>query len=278
MLHYRSSAPVTNRGQGLPFFAMSDGPTLRSVHAQVRRPVREPLANLSAARASERPCPQRLSAHLRGPKPSGVFPARGRCMRCIIAVIVQRQSFDAEYVRRLINSDPETERDFASYFGELLAIKLRSRLRAPEVIQDVTQETFLRVLRTLRESGIENPEALGSFVNSVCTNVLFEVYRAQSRVADPVEDRISDEIGADAAMADEEVRTQVRSVLSELPEKDRKILRWLFFDERDKGEVCRVLQVDREYLRVLVHRAKQRFRNDYLRRVATKTNPATPMG
>ena len=199
-------------------------------------------------------------------------------MRCIIAVIVQRQSFDADYVRRLINSDPETERDFASYFGELLAIKLRSRLRAPEVIQDVTQETFLRVIRTLRESGIENPEALGSFVNSVCTNVLFEVYRAQSKVADPVEDRISDEIGADAAMADEEVRTQVRSVLSELPEKDRKILRWLFFEERDKGEVCRVLQVDREYLRVLVHRAKQRFRNDYLRRVATKTNPATPMG
>jgi len=99
-------------------------------------------------------------------------------MRCIIAVIVQRQSFDADYVRRLINSDPETERDFASYFGELLAIKLRSRLRAPEVIQDVTQETFLRVLKTLRESGIENPEALGSFVNSVCTNVLFEVYRA----------------------------------------------------------------------------------------------------
>jgi len=199
-------------------------------------------------------------------------------MRCIIAVIVQRQSFDADYVRRLINSDPETERDFASYFGELLAIKLRSRLRAPEVIQDVTQETFLRVIRTLRESGIENPEALGSFVNSVCTNVLFEVYRAQPKVADPVKDRISDEIGADTAMADEEVRTQVRSVLSELPEKDRKILRWLFFDERDKAEVCRVLQVDREYLRVLVHRAKQRFRNDYLRRVATKANPATPMG
>jgi RNA polymerase sigma-70 factor (ECF subfamily) len=191
---------------------------------------------------------------------------------------VQRKSFDAEYVRRLIHSDPETESDFVAYFGELLAIKLRSRLRAPEQIQDVAQETFLRVLRTIRQSGIDNPEALGSFVNSVCTNVLFEVYRAQSRVADPIEDRVSAEIPADSALADEEERTQVRSVLSELPEKDRRILRWLFFDERDKGEVCRVLQVDREYLRVLVHRAKQRFRTDYLRRVATKTNRATPMG
>lgn len=190
---------------------------------------------------------------------------------------MQRQIFDAEYVRRLTNSDPETESDFASYFGQLLAIKLRSRLRSPDLIQDVTQETFLRVLRTLRQSGIDNPEALGAFVNSVCNNVLFEAYRAQSRVADPVEDRVSEEIPADSAMAGEEERTQVRSVLSELPEKDRKILRWLFFEERDKGEVCRVLQVDREYLRVLLHRAKQRFRTDYLRRVATKGNRATPI-
>ena len=204
--------------------------------------------------------------------------ARGPALACIITIIVQRKSFDAEYVRRLIHSDPKTERDFVAYFGELLAIKLHSRLRAPELIQDVTQETFLRVLRTLRQSGIDCPEALGSFVNSVCTNVLFEVYRAQSRVAGPVEDRVSEEIPADTALAGEEERTQVRSVLSELPEKDRKILRWLFFDERDKGEVCRVLQVDREYLRVLVHRAKQRFRTGYLRRVATKVNPATPMG
>jgi len=133
-------------------------------------------------------------------------------MRCIIAIIVQRKSFDAAYVRRLIHSDPDTEREFVAYFGELMAVKLRSRLRAPELIQDVTQETFLRVLRTLRESGIDNPEALGAFVNSVCTNVLFEVYRAQSRVTDPVGDRVSEEIPADSALAGEE-----EDVFSEIP-------------------------------------------------------------
>ena len=199
-------------------------------------------------------------------------------VRCIIANIVQRQTFDADYVQRLINSDSATEHAFVAYFGELLSLKLRSRLRSPELIQDVTQETFLRVLKTLRQSGLDNPEALGSFVNSVCNNILFEAYRAQARVADPLEDRASDDVPADTTMVEEEERTQVRSVLSELPEKDRKLLRWLFFEERDKGEVCRVLQVDREYLRVLVHRAKQRFRTDYLRRVATKTGRATPMG
>ena len=68
-----------------------------------------------------------------------------------MANIVQRQSFDGDYVRRLINSDGATEQAFVAYFGELLSIKLRSRLRSPDLIQDVTQETFLRVLKTLRQ-------------------------------------------------------------------------------------------------------------------------------
>jgi RNA polymerase sigma-70 factor (ECF subfamily) len=190
---------------------------------------------------------------------------------------VQRQSFDADYLHRLSQSDSETERDFVAYFTELLAIKLRSRLRSADQIRDVIQETFLRVLKTLRSSGMDNPQALGSFVNSVCNNVLFEVYRAQSRFTEPLEDRPGDDLAAEDALVNEEERTQVRRVLNELPEKDRKILRWLFFDERDKGEICRILHVDREYLRVLVHRAKLRFRDDFLKRAATKTRRASPM-
>jgi RNA polymerase sigma-70 factor (ECF subfamily) len=40
-------------------------------------------------------------------------------------------------------------------------------------------------------------------------------------------------------------------------------LRWLFFEERDKDEICRELNVDRGYLRVLLHRAKVRFRERF---------------
>jgi RNA polymerase sigma-70 factor (ECF subfamily) len=190
---------------------------------------------------------------------------------------VQRQTFDAEYVQRLCKSDCETERDFVAYFTELLAVKLRSRLRSPDQIQDVVQETFARVLKSIRTSGVENPAALGSFVNSTCNNVLFEFYRSQARFGPPPEDRPGDDPAPEQSMADEQERHEVRRIMSQLPEKDRTILRWLFFDERDKEEVCRILNVDREYLRVLLHRAKLRFRDDYLRRSATKYNRATPM-
>jgi RNA polymerase sigma-70 factor, ECF subfamily len=196
--------------------------------------------------------------------------------RSIIAFIVQRQTFDSGYVQRLAQADPETERDFTAYFGELLSIKLRSRLRSPELVEDATQETFLRVLRTLRGNGIDNPEALGSFVNSVCNNVLFELYRQQSRLTEEPVDRPSPADPVEAELVTAEERRDVRQVLSELPEKDSLILRWLFFDERKKEEICRTLGVDREYLRVLVHRAKNRFRADWLKRTATKIVRSSP--
>ena len=180
---------------------------------------------------------------------------------------MQRQSFDALYLERLTNADDATERDFAAYFGQLLDIKLRSRLRAVHLIEDVKQETFLRVLKALRQKHtIANPQALGSFVNSVCNNVLFELYRSEAKIADPPEDRAADGPDAEAGMVDEEDRNEVRRILDEMPEKDRKILRWLFFEERDKNSICTLLGVDREYLRVLVHRAKLKFRSDYVKR------------
>ena len=43
------------------------------------------------------------------------------------------------------------------------------------MIEDIRQETFLRVLVTLRRKhGLEHPERLGAFVNSVCNNVFLE--------------------------------------------------------------------------------------------------------
>ena len=46
-------------------------------------------------------------------------------------------------------------------------------------------------------------------------------------------------------------------LLSRLPPKERQLLTWLFFEGRDKDRICGDLQVDRDYLRVLLHRAER---------------------
>ena len=55
----------------------------------------------------------------------------------------------------------------------------------------------------------------------------------------------------------------MRNALAALPEKERELLRWLFFEDRDKDLICKELNVDRNYLRVLLHRAKARFRQQF---------------
>jgi RNA polymerase sigma-70 factor (ECF subfamily) len=176
-------------------------------------------------------------------------------------------SFDGAYLRRLIAEDPETERHFTRYFGDLLQMKLRSRLRSAAQVEDARQETFVRVLMTLKKKGgLSSPESLGAFVNSVCNNVLFEMYRSNAR-ATPLEDEQSEpETGEPSAewqvMKDEE-RARVREAIAGLPQRDKDLIRWLFFEERDKDDVCRELNIDRDYLRVLFHRARQRFRERF---------------
>lgn len=52
----------------------------------------------------------------------------------------------------------------------------------------------------------------------------------------------------------------VREILKKLPARDCQIRRLVFLEEAEKDEVYRICQVDRHYLRVLLHRAKNRFR------------------
>jgi len=181
-------------------------------------------------------------------------------------VRLERYAFDSEYIRRLVSHDAETEQHFTRYFGELLVLKLRRRLRSAAQIEDAKQETFLRVLAVLKKKGgLETAESLGAFVNGVCNNVLFELYRSNARTAPLDEDHDPPETraGADAALIAGEDRERVREALNGLPKRDKDLLTWLFFEERDKDEICREMQIDRNYLRVLVHRAKNQFRERF---------------
>jgi len=176
---------------------------------------------------------------------------------------VELYLFDKEYVDRLRNGDRITEQHFVSYFGQILGIMLRARRLPPERVDDVRQETFARVLVTLRRDGVRQPERFGAFVNSICKNVLREnardSYRNQPLEAGHLEtpDTIVDiEKGAISAQTKE----HVRAILSALAPRDRELLRAVFLEEGDKDDVCRRLGVDRDYLRVRLHRAKERFR------------------
>ena len=184
-------------------------------------------------------------------------------------------TFDASYVSKLREGDAPTEQHFITYFSELILLKLRSRLRSQEQIEDVKQETFSRTLSLIRsEGGVRHAERLGPLVNSICNNVLMEQYRSSNRV-EALEDEAAERLvetrpNALNMVISDETRKLVRHVLNGLNERDRSLLKAVFLEEQDKDEVCTELGVDRDYLRVLLHRAKASFRVMYSKKVDGK--------
>ena len=185
------------------------------------------------------------------------------------------QEFDESYLKRLRSGDPQTEEDFVAYFGELVRCKLRSRVAAPQVVEELRKETFNRVLVALCSEGkLLQPKQLASFVNSVCNNVLLEYYRSSPRsnsvtneARKSPRDRFIDLtavrdkfIELKAISAPKEWEEKMRQILDELPERDRRLLKEIFSDEKhDKDLVFVELGVDSGYLTVLLHRIKQLF-------------------
>jgi len=186
--------------------------------------------------------------------------------------ILQFENFDEAYLARLRAGDPHTELHFASYFSKLIQIKLRSRLYSREAAEDVRQETFSRFFIALHAGKIQHPDRLGSYVNSMCNNVLLEQYRSAARDnsndddnSNPENELPAKDANALERLEEQEVVRKVRETLEELPERDRRLLREIFLEERDKDDVCRDFDVKREYLRVLLLRAKEKFATRYRR-------------
>ncbi len=178
---------------------------------------------------------------------------------------VELYSFDDKYMERLQGKDPATEDHFYDYFGTLLRITLRSRKLPADAIKEIQQETFSRVLEAVHKGEVRQPECLGAFVNSVGKNVLLEYYRKLTREQHADLDAADGPDGnadLEAQTIAEENSQRVRATLDQLPRRHRAVLRAVLLD-RDKDEVCRELGITREYLRVLMHRAAESFRDLY---------------
>lgn len=177
---------------------------------------------------------------------------------------MQFEHLSEDYLLKLAASDEEAIRHFTTYFGTLILIKLRARMLPPLAIDEIRQETYLRVFAAIRKpQGIRDGRKLGAFVNSVCNHVLSEYYRQGAKYLAVDSEKFEDlpaEDDTESAVLLRERQKTVHAVMGTLPERDRAILNAVFLEERDKDGVCRQFGIDRGYLRVLVHRAKAAFR------------------
>lgn len=130
-------------------------------------------------------------------------------------------------------------------------------------VDDLVQETLSRFIRAAQRDQIRNTEEFGAFINGVCRNVILEHRRRVKR-----EPTLDDEarVPETAVRPDAEVlemRDAIDHSLKELADRDRAILKALYLDGREKDEICTEWKMTDAQFRVVLFRAKERFRRVY---------------
>lgn len=130
-------------------------------------------------------------------------------------------------------------------------------------VDDLVQESLARFFRAEQRQLIRNTDEFGAFLNGVCRNVILEYRRRMRRepIADP--DLPVPDAGVRPEAEILEMRDSIDHGLAELAERDRLILRALYLEGREKSEICEQWGMSDAQFRVVLFRAKERFRRVY---------------
>lgn len=173
-------------------------------------------------------------------------------------------------VRRIASGDPAAEGELVERYSRGLLFLLR-RL-APELAEDLHQETFRIVLERLRRRELDEPEGLAGFLRGIARNlVIAERRKTARRRTEADEEELAQAVSPapgqlSAVLLDEEAET-VRQLIRELPtERDRHLLLRFYVTEEDKETLCADLGLDSLHFNRVLFRARQRFKELLLER------------
>jgi RNA polymerase sigma-70 factor (ECF subfamily) len=133
--------------------------------------------------------------------------------------------------------------------------------------EDLVQETLTRFVAALSQDALRNPDRPGAFLNGICNNVILE-YRRGARRERVYSADLPEAVQAVApALEWLEARDAIDVVLPLLSDRDRAVLRGFYLEEKSKEELCHETGISDANLRVILFRAKERFRKIYRERV-----------
>ncbi len=130
-------------------------------------------------------------------------------------------------------------------------------------VDDIVQESIVRLLRAAQSGKMLKCESVGPFLNGIAQNVIQEYRRRWTR--DGAMPETVPDSADQRAMHSEvyELHDAIVSGIQQLSPRDREILKAYYFEERPKSEILANLGLTDETFRVILCRAKERFRKIY---------------
>jgi RNA polymerase sigma-70 factor, ECF subfamily len=174
-----------------------------------------------------------------------------------------------DLVSRIRAGDRQAEAELVERYSRGVMTIICREVRDTAVAEDLYQEAFRIVLEKIRQGDVREPEKLSGFVCGVARNLVINYFRRAARRESLTEIEEATSLphpGPDQLqeLLQKEKAELVRQVLEEMPnERDIQVLYRFYIADEDKEQICSDLGLTSPHFNLVLHRARERFRELY---------------
>ncbi len=163
---------------------------------------------------------------------------------------------------------------FKRYHKAIYGLTFRL-LRDRQLAEDLTQETFFQILRTIHR--INDSFNFSAWIHRIATNLCYDELRRRKKFpeAQEIDDEENEEAvlqvpdgdarkSPEVALEISELRDAVWSVARRLPDKYRLVLTLRELQGLSYANIARKMNVSESAVETLLHRARRRFKEEFL--------------
>ncbi|HKX31654.1 MAG TPA: sigma-70 family RNA polymerase sigma factor [Blastocatellia bacterium] len=175
----------------------------------------------------------------------------------------------ANLVSRIQIGDQHAETELVERFKHVVMSVIRRKVGDISIASDLYQETFCIVIEKIRQGDLREQEKLPGFICGVARNRVIKYFqramqqgpRAESDETVSLPHPASDQL---EELLRKEKANLVRQVLMEMThERDIQVLSRFYLAEESKELICADLGLTSQQFRLVLHRARERYRELY---------------
>ena len=178
-----------------------------------------------------------------------------------------RESLDELTTRRAQRGDEQAWRALIARFQPPVHALIWRLLvgRARHRVEDLVQETFVRVLRALPGFDLAGPASLSTWILTIATRLTLNELRRPEPAALDVEPPAAER--ADQATERRRLGAAIAACIAALPEPQRVVLVLREYHDLDYQDIADMLELDLGTVKSRLARARTKLRDDLLARI-----------
>jgi RNA polymerase sigma-70 factor, ECF subfamily len=176
---------------------------------------------------------------------------------------------ETDFVSRIMAGDRQAEAELIDSYGRGVRIIIRRAGGDATIIDDLSQETFRIVLEKIRRGDIREPERLSGFIRGVAKNLVIEHFRRVARqesLTDTEDITPSAPNQLERLLQKEKAGLVWRGLREMRNERDIQVLLRYHLAEDTKEQICADLGLTSLQFNLVLHRARERYRQLYMMR------------